>query len=663
MNILKVAINVPLPTLFDYLPPLKSKIEQLKPGIRLEVPFGRRTMVGILLNVESETSLEIKKLKAAKLLIDSEPILPRELIELGKWISNYYHYPIGETLFNILPKLLRDGDLPAEIKDKTEPTKNKKIVEEKIPILNKHQNEAVKTIQSTQNFKPFLLDGVTGSGKTEVYLNAIESVLNQNKSALVLVPEISLTPQTIARFTERFKQDIAILHSRLTNKERAENWQRAKGGIAKIVIGTRSAIFTPMSNLGIIIIDEEHDLSFKQQSGLLYSAKNVGVMRAKLLDIPIILGSATPSLESVHNAEKNKYVKLHLPERAGKAVHPSINLIDMRNNAAKHGLSNKLTAQIKEHIARKGQVLIFINRRGYAPTLMCKNCGWSAECTNCDARMTLHMQPKYLHCHHCDKTIKVYKECPKCHSTKLSPSGFGTERIEEGLETLFPDTKIVRIDRDTTKTKGKINKIVADINNQNYQILIGTQMLAKGHDFPNVTLAAILNADGGLFSSDFRAEEYTAQLITQVSGRAGRAERPGEVYIQTYNPEHPLLIQLIQNGYQAFAQDALRERKEALLPPFSHWCLIRSRSNKQELALQFLENVKTLAEPYLTENIQVLGPITPPMARRAKQYHAQLLISSPNRNTLHKLLDKLIPSIKPPSNLHYSVDIDPVDML
>jgi primosomal protein N' (replication factor Y) len=659
-TILRIAIASPLRNSFDYLPPQGWDGKALPPGIRIKVPFGHRNTVGVLLEIDNETEVDQEKLKPVIEILDQKPLLPPALMQLNFWASDYYHHSIGEVILNNLPKLLQEGKA-AELR---EPKINLPKQDETQSIqLNQDQQHAVNIINDNNGFKVFLLDGVTGSGKTEVYLQVIAEILNADKQALVLVPEIGLTPQTVARFQNRFKVNIAVMHSRLTPKERLNAWLMAKKNIAKIIIGTRSAIFVPLAKPGIIILDEEHDLSFRQQSGLRYSARDLATVRGKLENIPIILGSATPSLESLRNAKSKRYIRLQLLERAGSAIHPSYNLIDMRNQKLVEGLSEKLIQKIENHLQQNGQILIFINRRGYSPTLLCQSCGLVIECNRCDARMTLHQKPHYLHCHHCGATKPIPKICPECNSDQLVPLGFGTERVEEALKNLFPDASLLRIDRDTVRTRDAMHKMLEEIHNNQCQILIGTQILAKGHHFPNVTMVAILNADNGLLSSDFRAEEYTAQLIMQVSGRAGRAEKPGEVYIQTYNPHHPLLLQLINFGYHSFAMENLLERQKANLPPFAYFALFRAEARNASKALEFLQQLKNKTAT-IQSNIKLLGPIPAPMQRKAGYYRAQLLISSKNRNSLHDLLDFLAHHIETlkPSSLRWSLDIDPMDM-
>lgn len=661
MTILKVAVPTPVRTLFDYLSPAECDLKLLQPGIRLLVPFRNREIVGVLLGVASKSKLAPSKLKAAHKIIDEKPLLTPTLLELVSWASDYYHHPIGEVLESVLPKQLRAGKTPL-IDEKL--LANNYSGQQQLIELNKAQQEAVTTIKGEQKFKVFLLNGVTSSGKTEVYLRVIAEVMAAGRQALVLVPEIGLTPQTVTRFQKRFPVKIAVLHSRLTDKERAQAWLAAKDGKAPIVIGTRSSIFTPLIKPGIIILDEEHDQSFKQQAGFRYSARDLAVMRGKIEDIPVILGSATPSLESIHNSSKGCYQLLELPERAGEATHPTFHVLDICNQRLRAGMASQLLHEIREQISNNNQVLLFLNRRGYAPTLLCHSCGWVAGCRNCDAKLTLHQEPHYLHCHHCGATRPIYRNCPQCGSDKMISIGAGTERLEEKLVEEFPDATLLRVDRDTTMRKGAMEKMLSEVRDNNYQILLGTQMLAKGHHFPNVTIAAILDADQGLLSADFRASEHIAQLIMQVAGRAGRAEKLGKVFIQTHTPKHPRLLSLIKYGYNRVAAELLQERAQAGLPPLSHFALIRCEARQQTDALTFLEELKQRSGRFGTQQVTILGPIPALMERKAGMYRAQLLLTSGNRAALHGVLTPLAKELENLRNhkIRCSLDVDPADM-
>ena len=665
--ILHIALASPLRHSFDYLLPIEEDIQPLAilpPGIRIRVPFRRQQVIGILLGTSQHSTINPQRLRPALEIIDREAILPAPVINLCLKASHYYHYPIGEVILNTLPTSLRQGKLikPLKLSSPLE-----QIPCPPAPSLSTDQQQAVATIiQNFAHFYPALLHGVTGSGKTEVYLHAIAHALSLGKQALVLVPEIGLTPQTVARFQQRFPIPIAILHSGIGDKARSQAWLMAKAGLASIVIGTRSAIFAPLPNLGIIIVDEEHDISYKQQDSFRYSARDLALLRGKLEAIPVILGSATPSLESFYHAKRGHYQLLSLPERAGNAIHPSFHIIDNRNQTLESGLSTHLFTVMQRHLQAGNQVLLFLNRRGYAPTLLCHHCGWVATCRRCDAHLTLHHSPMQLQCHHCGKICSVNSHCGDCQMGNLLTIGVGTQRLEQVLEKRFPDYAIVRIDRDTTRRKGKMQILLEDIHSQRSQILIGTQMLAKGHHFPKVTLVIILNIDDGLFSADFRAHERTAQLLVQVAGRAGRAEHPGEVWIPTHVPDNPLLNKLIKEGYQAYTQTALNERQVTELPPYTYLGLFRAEALKAELALNFLEQVKQLADSISGSKVHILGPIPAPMEKRAGRYRAQLLLQSSQRSALHHLLAPLVLQIeaaKWAKKVRWSLDIDPQEML
>lgn len=464
--------------------------------------------------------------------------------------------------------------------------------------LNTEQATAVGAIHSaSDSFSAWLLAGITGSGKTEVYLSVLENVLAQGRQALVMVPEIGLTPQTIARFRHRFSAPVEVLHSGLNDSERLSAWLKAKNGEAAIVIGTRSSLFTPFKDLGVIVIDEEHDSSYKQQEGWRYHARDLAVWRAHSEQIPIILGSATPALETLHNVRQGKYRQLKLTKRAGNARPAQQHVLDLKGQQLQAGLSPALIGRMRQHLQADNQVILFLNRRGFAPALLCHDCGWIAECPRCDSYYTLHQAQHHLRCHHCDSQRPIPRQCPSCGSTHLVPVGLGTEQLEQALGPLFPDIPISRIDRDTTSRKGALEQYLADVNRGGARILIGTQMLAKGHHFPDVTLVSLLDVDGALFSADFRSAERFAQLYTQVSGRAGRAGKQGEVILQTHHPEHPLLQTLLYKGYDAFAEQALAERQSMQLPPWTSHVLIRAEDHNNQQAPLFYNSCATCCRP------------------------------------------------------------------
>ncbi len=734
--ILRLALPSPLRRLFDYRAPPGVPRSALQPGARLRVPFGRREMIGILIEVTEHSDVPADKLKPALQLLDAQSPLPPALFKLCLWTAQYYQHSLGDTLSWALPVLLRQGE-PAEArqerfwsvsdgaqlddprlsraprqrdalrtlaqhphgvahqllsklqlnKDSLDLLLEKGLVrvevrrhapskrhanwlaQPELP-LNAEQRMASEAIRSGfGSFNAFLLAGVTGSGKTEVYLQLIRETLEVGKQALVLIPEINLGPQTLARFEQRFNARIALLHSAVNDRERLDAWLAARDGEADIIIGTRSALFTPMQRPGLIIIDEEHDASYKQQEGLRYHARDLAVVRAHQENIPIVLGSATPSLESLHNAHNGRYALLHLRERAGGAKQPRFLRLDVKSRPLDSGISGPMQQAIAQTLQAGQQVLVFLNRRGFAPTLLCHECGWLSECPRCDARMTVHQRSRELRCHHCGHVERQPSNCPKCNTVDLRPVGAGTERAEERLEILFPDVPVLRVDRDSTSRKEAMTTLFNTVQRGEPCILVGTQMLAKGHHFPRVTLVAILDADGGLFSADFRASERMAQLIVQVAGRAGRAEEPGKVIIQSHLADHPLLVQLTEQGYFAFAEQALSERRSAGLPPFCHLALLRAEAHKPGQAEGFLDNACTEAELLLGElalsGIELLGPIPAPMERRAGRYRAQLLIQANARAPLHRLLNSWMPALEQmPSGraVRWSLDVDPIDL-
>ncbi len=722
--LLRIAVPTPLYRSFDYLPPRGVDTRTLAAGMRVRIPFGRRTTVGVLLDVVTHTDIAAEKLKRAQKVLDATPVLDGDVLAMVLWASRYYQHPVGEALATALPVLLRQGR-PVTAADTTliRPTAAGKAVDPAtlaraprqaavLAALQSHpdgiergdleapaavlraladkgwtetltrpavaaaatgQSGAAHELNPAQQravdavlagfgaFHPFLLEGVTGSGKTEVYLQLIEQVLARGEQALVLVPEIGLTPQLVERFRRRFPVVLAVLHSGLNDRERLAAWQLAREGSAPVVIGTRSAIFTPLARPGLLIVDEEHDASLKQQDGFRYSARDLAVWRARQLDLPVVLGSATPSLETLYNVELQRYRRLELPERTGSARLPDYRLIDVRHQKLEHGLSPVLLGDIHRHLEADGQVLLFLNRRGYAPTLMCYDCDWVAECRRCDARMTWHHSDGRLHCHHCGSQRPVDTTCPACGGSDLHPQGQGTERVEQALAAHFPDVERLRIDRDTTRRKGSLAKLLERARNGRRQILLGTQMLAKGHHFPNVTLVGILDADHGLFSTDFRASERMAQLIVQVAGRAGRDDRPGLVLIQTAHPEHPLLATLVTRGYRAFAEAALAERKAARLPPATSLALLRAEAADAGAPLRFLAGVQERIEP---GKVEAWGPVPASMERRAGRYRAQLLLQSEQRGELQQLLGQLVRQLErnpETRKVRWSVDVDPAD--
>ncbi|MCL1078887.1 primosomal protein N' [Parashewanella spongiae] len=530
--------------------------------------------------------------------------------------------------------------------------------------LNKEQAVAVATLSNQDGYHCSLLEGVTGSGKTEVYLAVLESVLKQGKQALILVPEIGLTPQTISRFKRRFDVTVAVMHSALTDKQRLEAWQLARSGEAVIIIGTRSALFSPMPYPGIIILDEEHDSSFKQQEGVKYHARDLAVMRGHIENIPVILGSATPSLETLQNALNGRYQHLSLTHRAGVAEKVRQGIIDIRNQPLKAGMSAALINEIRIHLDSGNQVLLFLNRRGFSPALLCHECGHLHECDRCDAFFTVHQGLNEIRCHHCGNQYAIPKQCHQCGSTMLIGQGIGTEQLEQALQNEFPNYPVVRIDRDSTRRKGSLESHLNAIHKGEFKILVGTQMLAKGHHFPDVTLVGLLDVDGALFSADFRAPERFGQLYTQVAGRAGRATKPGTVLLQTHQSDNPLLRDLLNRGYGEFARSQLNERQQALLPPAWHMVLIRAEAHNAEDADAFLHKLGQLLPQ--NEACEIIGPMPAPMDRKAGKFRRHLMFQCKHRKMLQQAFShaqtqaELLPEAK---KCRWSIDRDPQDLL
>ena len=668
------------------------------------------------------------KLKAITELLDDNAILDAKVLSLLTWSAQYYQFPIGEVMHAALPSFLRQGkpynllarmwkliDDHAEDKLKRSEkqqdaykilklhptgtsenilnlagieTATLKALEKKqitqcileaqdfkpqamtlaqMPLTpNDEQKRAIQNIlKARHSYHAFLLDGLTGSGKTEVYLQVMQEVLKQGKQVLVLVPEIGLTPQTVSRFQSRFHCHIALLHSGLNDSKRLQAWQSAQTGKASIVIGTRSAIYTPLPHLGLIVLDEEHDLSFKQQEGFRYHARDVALYRAHLENCPIILGSATPSIDSYALVEQGKMTRLELDQRAGVAVMPKMHVIDLKVAQKQNGISQQLIHEVQKRLDKKEQVLIFLNRRGYAPVLICESCGWQAKCPHCDANFTVHRQPyQHLHCHHCGTIHRMPEHCPQCQHSELKPIGLGTAKVEENLQELFPNFEVIRVDRDSTSRVGSWQKIYNKIQKSEPIILLGTQMLAKGHHFPYVTLVAILDIDSGLLSVDFRATERTAQLIIQVAGRAGRGEKKGEVYLQTLRPDHPLLNTLLESGYRSFAKQTLKERKAAWMPPYRYAALLRCESKDQELNQSFLQEHAQALRQASENSIDIWGPIPAPMERKAGRYQAHMVLLSKDRARMHFYIRQWWQNVwhNKPHGMKLSLDIDPQEL-
>ena len=716
--ILAVAIDTPLRRTFDY----RSEQPDLAPGQRVWVPFGRRRVVGVVVARRDRTDVPAGKLRSIFGAVDAEPTFDAGLLQLLLWSADYYRHPVGEVIAAAMPGPLRTGTalreetivwsltelgrsealakLPARairlraivaaLSNGDEMTATPDalrkleargyVVQIKLmpvrglvgsaprggPSLNDAQHEAVQRISSSLgSFASHLLYGVTGSGKTEVYLRTIAAVIERGEQALVLVPEIALTPQLIARFRARFDSPLAVLHSNLSDGERLAAWRSAGEDRASIVIGTRSAVFSPLARPGLIVVDEEHDASFKQQEGFRYSARDLAIVRAQRLGIPVVLGSATPSLESLHRAQRQPQWLSRLPERAAaNAKPPRMALIDLRAHGQTQGIATPAVLAIQRHLDADGQVMLFLNRRGYAPVLFCPACGWSAHCKRCDAHLTVHGGSHHLICHHCGSQQPVPELCANC-GQPTKPVGQGTERIEEAVRQLFPDAPLARIDRDAIRRRGDLEATLARVDSKEVRILVGTQMLTKGHDFPNVTLVVVLNADQGLFSADFRAGERLAQTIVQVAGRAGRAERPGEVLIQTEYPEHPLLKLLLEGGYESFAAGALQEREQSEWPPFARIALLRAEATTALAPMKFLRAALAAAHHETLRGVQLLGPAPAPMERRAGRYRAQLLLHAATHSPLQKFMSTWLPALETlpeARRVRWSIDVDALDL-
>lgn len=662
--VLKVALGYPLP-LFDYLPPSNIKLTDIEIGMRVCVPFGKKQTMGIVVD-KGLSDFAVEQLKHVSNLPDNFPLFSHEMIAWLKHAAAYYHCALGEVLFTGLPVLLKKNlslhALLAPKKRKTAkidllppPDISNPIPEQNL-VLTDEQHLAIQEITShLSQFTCYLLKGITGSGKTEVYLQAIERCLP--KQVLILIPEIALAPQTCQRVIDRFGEKATIYHSQLTPSQKLTAWDDAFSGKKQIVVGTRSALFLPFQNLGMIIVDEEHDQSFKQQEGFLFSARDMAIWRSKLAKIPIVLGSATPSLESLYNCQLKRFTPLILSKRPNSALLPTVQIIDTKVEPLTRGLSERLITAITQTLGANQQILLFINRRGFAPTVMCVQCFWQAKCPQCEGRLTYHLQYNRLSCHTCEVRQPLPLKCPSCQGPQIKPIGLGTERIETELETLFPYANIARIDSDTITTPKKLKSALAKINSGESQILIGTQLLAKGHHFPNVTLVGIIHIDSGLYSADFRATERTAQLITQVSGRAGRANQPGIVYLQTALPQHPLLQAILSGGYEAFAKYILAERQETHLPPFSHLAIIRAKGKSKDKVISTLGMLKSHLA-YQPE-IKLFGPITPNVERHKDLYQAQLWVLADKRSQLQLALMQLS-DYKSDYSVKWAIDVDPL---
>tara|TARA_Y100000741_G_scaffold222959_1_gene170140 strand:+ start:647 stop:2857 length:2211 start_codon:yes stop_codon:yes gene_type:complete len=734
LDLVEVLIPIPLMEKFSYLPP-KNNSNLLKQGSRVLVPFGKRTLVGVVWSFSDRDKSLKRKYKHIKEVLDEVPLLDTNSIHLAEWSSRYYHYPLGEIISYFFPPSLRKGKeakfresqyleltskgsfldeealsrapiqqkLISILKDKKEITlksaqafgvsnvvingliekgfvnrfsrelspykklENKQLSSPK--QLNPEQNKAVNAIKKAKDKNTtFLLDGITGSGKTEVYLQAIQEVINEGKQALILIPEIGLAPQAEERFREYFGDRVMSFHSAKNEREKVDAWLGASRGLVDIIIGTRSSVFLPMKNLGIIVVDEEHDLSFKQMEKFRYSARDMALYRAKLEKIPVVLASATPSLETLKNVQEEKYKVLKLNKRATGASLPTFHAVDLKGKELHEGLSKELLEATQTELDKGNQVLIFLNRRGYAPSLICKVCGWISNCDRCDALMTVHKNPLKLHCHHCEAQKPYPSKCQSCGSDDFLTYGFGTERVEEFLRGYFPNTKTLRIDSDSTRKKESLNEYFDEIKKGEPIILLGTQLLAKGHHFPNVTLVGIIDADSGLFSADFRGSERVAQLMTQVSGRAGRDKKPGRVILQSYCLDHPQIEEIITGSYEKFAKRLLEERKSYKIPPFSFQAKVFAESPKSLVSRDFILNIlnQSKIEKQISSNVRIVGPLPSIMEKKSGVYRWELSIFSSSRSNLHKFLDVMQSRLYEPKltkQVRWSIDVDPLSSI
>jgi len=671
-RILKVALDTPLDFLFDYGWTVEESMPEPLPGQFALVPFGRREVMGLIVDIADSTELAPEKLKTALAVRSQLAPLSTQWMALCRFAAAYYQRPLGEVAVPGVPKNLRAENpvsLNRALKKIAQHAPVPDATPAGMPALNVSQREAADSIAQASGFAPALLYGVTGSGKTEVYLQATARILAREPDAqvLIMIPEINLTPQLEANIRARFPNlVVATLHSGLAEGERMVNWLTAHLGQASIVLGTRLAVLASLPRLKLIIIDEEHDPSYKQQEGLRYSARDLAVWRAHQLGIPVVLGSATPSLESWHHAQSGRYRRLELRERAVQdAVLPVVRLIDMERDKPAEGLTSTLVSAVKRRLERGEQSLLFLNRRGYAPVLNCDACGWVSNCIRCTAFMVLHRPEHRLRCHHCSLELRIPRSCPTCGNVDLQPLGRGTQRVEENLQLVFPTARILRIDADSTRRKGSAQAAFDSVHNGEVDILVGTQMVAKGHDFKNLTLVGILNPDTALFSHDYRASERLFAQLMQVSGRAGRAAQKeggsaSEVLIQTRYPQHPLYGSLMAHDYDRFADRLLEERQMAGLPPFLFQALLRAEARELEIALDFLQQAATCVEH---PGIVINDPIPMTMTRVANVDRAQLLLESASRPALQAFLKVWMEALREiKTRARWSLEVDPVDI-
>ena len=654
---IRVALDVPLQKLFEYS--LPEEIEA-QVGDRVAVRFGAQQKIGVVIEERIAPELARDRIKPISARRDDAPRLPQDWIALMRFLSGYYQRPLGETVISSLPPRLRSTKpLPKKVLKSVEAPSGTRFVQ--MHQLTELQKSVVERVAA--GFHAYLLHGVTGSGKTEVYLHLVARTLERGQQALVLVPEISLTPQLEARFRHAFPDtQIALMHSGLEDIARTGAWLAAARGSAGIVLGTRLAVLAPLARLGLIVVDEEHDASFKQQEGLRYSARDAAVYRAKLAGCPVILGTATPSLETWHNWTQGRYERLEMPERASPGARlPTVKTVDLKQDPADQGFSKKVLDEIANRLARREQSLIFINRRGYAPVLACEACGWTAGCGRCTARMVLHSADRRLRCHHCGAESQIPRACPTCGNVDLKAMGRGTQRVEETLAARFPDARIVRIDRDSARRREELSRTLEGIRRGEGDILVGTQLLAKGHDFPALTLVGVLNADSALVSTDYRAPERLFAVLAQVAGRAGRRERPGEVLIQTRYPGHPLFAALERHDFAGFAAAQLAERRSAGFPPFVFEAALRAEAPKLDQAIEFLKTAAAAVRA--PDEVSVFDPVPHLLTRRADFERAQIVMQSGSRQALQDYLKQLTEHLfeSAPRHVRWHLDVDPIE--
>ncbi|HZX30930.1 MAG TPA: primosomal protein N' [Rhodocyclaceae bacterium] len=659
MPILRVALDLPLYRLFDYRWEQASAADV---GLRVRVPFGRGERIGVIREVQDTSDWPVEQIKPAIEILRDTPPLPEDFFRLCEFASGYYQAPLGEVVLQALPVGLKRLAVP----ERRAGRKTAAVEAVPAPELTAEQTAAIDAVRLGEGFAAHLLYGVTGSGKTEVYLRLIERALDQGGQVLLLVPEINLTPQLETRVRSRFLgTEVVALHSELAEAARERNWRSAFAGQARIVLGTRLAIFTPMPNLALIVVDEEHDPSFKQQDGMRYSARDVAVFRARDLGVPVLLGSATPSLETWANAKSGRYRMQTLKERANaKATLPAVRLLDTRRMVLQEGVSEPVLAAVQARLERGEQSLVFLNRRGYAPVLACPACGWISRCKRCAANLVLHLADRRLRCHHCGFEVRIPKGCPTCGNQDIHPFGRGTQRLETWLQERFPEARIVRVDRDSVKSRKQWEAMLDRIHGGEADILVGTQMLAKGHDFPRLTLVGVLGADSALFAADWRAPERLFAQLMQVAGRAGRAELKGEVLIQTQYPDHPLYGALVAHDYPSYAATLLKEREQAGFPPYAYQAMLRAESPEMADAIAFLTAARALPVAEAFRDIALYDPVPMHLSRLANLERGQLLAESPSRPALQAFLPQwreAIEGIKAPAKLRWHLEVDPLE--